>query len=637
MPKIKHLLGFSVSILALTMVINGAAHAVTGAPRTDWPAVNHDNSAVRYSPLTQVNPGNVRNLRPVWIYHLRPNDFTGGLRYDESIPIVIGNTLYLGSPYGEVIALNATTGDVKWKFKLPNNDIPAKRGIAYWPGDGPIKPQIVFGTGSGLLYELNAADGTINAQFAANGVLDVKTPEIMNGFRGYSILQAPAVYKNLLVIGSGTGEGPGGSEGGAGPAGDTRAFDARTGKLVWTFHTVPRPGEVGYGSWEEPESTIMRSGVNTWGYFSVDEARHILFMPLGAPNNDRVGIDRPGNGLFGSSVVAVNADTGAYLWHFQMVHHDAWDYDAPQAPLLVDIRHGGKTIPVVLAMNKASLLFTLDRVTGKPVFPIEERPVPASDVPGEKMSPTQPFPVKPRPIGQHTVSRDNLYKGDPTLQSYCEHMVDDNHMKLGGPFLPIANNQYSVSPPGPAGGVNYWGGTFDPKRNLFVTNVSNVFQPMRLVQGPDGSWRNQGPLAGLRRFGDVEHHLLCGPAPWGELVAVNMNTGDVVYDKSLGVSDMLAPPYQNTGRPGGSGAFTTASGLTFIGATDDNRFRAFNTATGEKVWETKLESSIEDSPITYQAADGRQFIAAVATGGGIGTVTTEANGDELIVWALPKK
>ena len=160
MPKIKHLLGFSVSILALTMVIGGAAHAATGAARTDWPAVNHDNSAVRYSPLTEVNPGNVKNLRQVWIYHLRPNDFIGGLRYDESIPIVIGNTMYLGSPYGEVIALNATTGDVKWKFKLPNSDIPAKRGISYWPGDGTIKPQIVFGTGSGLLYELNAADGS---------------------------------------------------------------------------------------------------------------------------------------------------------------------------------------------------------------------------------------------------------------------------------------------------------------------------------------------------------------------------------------------------------------------------------------------------------------------------------------------
>ncbi|HEY2837281.1 MAG TPA: PQQ-binding-like beta-propeller repeat protein [Rhizomicrobium sp.] len=637
MPKIRNVLGFSASLLAVTMAANAATGAATGAARTDWPAVNHDNSAVRYSPLTQVNPGNVKNLRQVWIYHLKPNDFTGPLRYDESIPIVIGNTLYLGSPYGEVIALNATTGDVVWKFKLPNGDTPAKRGISYWPGDGTIKPQIVFGTNSGLLYELNAADGTLNTQFGENGVVNVKTPDVMNGFRGYSILQAPAVYKNLLVVGGGTGEGPGGSEGGAGPAGDTRAFDARSGKLVWTFHTVPRPGETGYDSWDEPESTIMRSGVNTWGYFSVDEARHILFMPLGAPNNDRVGIDRPGNGLFGSSVVAVNADTGAYMWHFQMVHHDAWDYDAPQAPLLVDIRHGGKTIPAVLAMNKASLLFTLDRVTGKPIFPVEERAVPASDVPGEKMSPTQPFPAKPRPLGQHTVSRDNLYKGDPTLQSYCEHMADDNHMKLGGPFLPIANNQYSISPPGPAGGVNFWGGTFDPKRNLFVTNVSNVFQPMRLVQGPDGSWRNQGPLAGLRRFGDVEHHLLCGPAPWGELVAVNMDTGDVVYDKSLGVSDMLAPQYQNTGRPGGSGAFTTASGLIFIGATDDNRFRAFKTATGEKVWETKLDSSIEDSPITYQATDGRQFIAAIATGGGIGTVTTEANGDELIVWALPKK
>jgi quinoprotein glucose dehydrogenase len=633
MSKITKVLGFSVSFLALTL----AAGAAIGAARTDWPSVNHDNTSVRYSPLTQVTPANVKNLRQVWIFHLKPQDFTGPPRYDESIPIVIGNTMYLGSPYGEIIALNATTGDVNWRFKIPGGDLPAKRGISYWPGDGTIKPQIVFGTGTGLLYELNAADGSPNTGFGENGVVNVKTPEIMNGFRGYSILQAPAVYKNLLIVGGGTGEGPGGREGGAGPAGDTRAFDARTGKLVWTFHTVPRPGEVGYDSWDEPESTIMRSGVNTWGYFSVDEARHILYMPLGAPNNDRVGIDRPGNGLFGSSVVAVNADTGAYIWHFQMVHHDAWDYDAPEAPLLVNIRHGGKTIPAVLAMNKAALLFTLDRVTGKPIFPVEERPVPASDVPGEKMSPTQPFPVKPRPLGQHTVSRDNLYKGDPTLQSYCEHMVDDNHMKLGGPFLPIANNQYSISPPGPAGGVNFWGGTFDPKRNLFVTNVSNVFQPMQLVQGPDGGWRNQGPLAGLRRFGDVERHLLCGPTPWGELIAVNMDTGNVVYDKSLGVSDMLAPQYRNTGRPGGSGAFTTASGLTFVGATDDNRFRAFRTATGEKVWETKLDSSIEDSPITYQAADGRQFIAAVATGGGIGTVTTEANGDELIVWALPKK
>ncbi len=630
------------SKLALSLVLSVAtcalAGAATGAPRTDWPSANHDNTSVRYSPLTQINEKNVNKLDQAWVYHLKPAGFTGRLRYDESIPIVIGNTMYLGSPYGEVIALNATTGAEKWKFKLPGDDTPAKRGISYWPGDGKIPASIIFGTEDGILYSLKASDGTPNAGFGNGGTVDVKTPEVMNGFKvPYGILQAPAIYKNLVITGAGTGEGPGGSNAGTGPSGDTRAWDARTGKLVWTFHTVPRPGEVGYDSWDDPESTIARSGVNVWGYMSVDEKRGIVYMPLGAPNNDRIGIDRHGNGLFGSSVVAVDANTGKYLWHFQLVHHDAWDYDAPEAPLLVDIKHGGKTVPAVLAMDKAALLFTLDRVTGKPIFPVEERPVPASDVPGEKMSPTQPFPTLPEPIGQHTVSRDNLYKGEPALQTYCEKMVDDNHMKLGGPFLPIANNQYSVSPPGPAGGVNFWGGTFDPKLNLFITNVSNVFQPMRLVQRPDGSWANQGPLAGLRRFGDIDRHLLCGPTPWGELVAINMDTGATVYHKSLGVSDQLAPQYQNTGRPGGSGAFTTASGLTFVGATDDSRFRAFKTATGEMLWEKKLPSSIEDSPISYQSSDGRQFVAAVVTGGGIGTATTEVQSDVVMAFALPKK
>ena len=628
-------LGLRLGICTAAMML--AAGAALGAG-SDWQAANKDNTSVRYSPLTQINPTNVKNLDQVWEFHLKPAGFTGRLRYDESIPIVVGNTMYVGSPYGEIIALNATTGAVKWKYELSADDPPSKRGLAYWPGDGKLPASIVFGDEKGGLISINAADGKLNSWFGNNGVVDLKTPEVMNGFKtAYNMLSAAAIYKNLIITGAGTGEGPGGSNGGAGPSGDTRAWDARTGKLVWTFHTVPREGEVGYDSWDNPESMIARSGVNVWGYMSVDEQRHILYMPLGAPNNDRVGIDRPGNGLFGSSVVAVDANTGKYLWHFQLVHHDAWDYDAPEAPLLVNIKHGGKTVPAVIAMDKAALLFTLDRVTGKPIFPVEERPVPASDVPGEKMSPTQPFPTLPAPLGQHTASRDNLYKGEPELQSYCEHMVDDNKMKLGGPFMPIGKEQYSMSPPGPAGGVNFWGGTYDPKLNLFVTNVSNVFQPMRLMQRPDGSWANQGPLAGLRRFGDTDRHLLCGPTPWGELVAINMDTGATVYDKSLGVSDMLAPQYQNTGRPGGSGAFTTGSGLTFVGATDDNRFRAFRTATGEMLWEKKLTSSIEDSPITYQGSDGRQYVAAVATGGGIGTADATVTGDSLIVFALPKK
>jgi quinoprotein glucose dehydrogenase len=363
--------------------------------------------------------------------------------------------------------------------------------------------------------------------------------------------------------------------------------------------------------------------------------RGILYMPLGAPNNDRVGIDRPGNNLFSSSVVAVDANTGAYLWHFQLVHHDIWDYDAQSAPLLVDLQRDGKTVPAVIIVNKTGLMFTLNRVTGKPIFDIEERPVPKSDVPGEQASPTQPFPVKPEPLTQNTISRDNLYKGEPQHQAYCERMVDDNNMKLGGPFMPIALNQYSISPPGPAGGINFWGPAYDPKLHLFISNTSNIFQPMRLIQRPDGSYVNSGPLAGTRRFGDPDRRLLCGPTPWGELVAVNMDTGNIAYRKTLGVSDILPPGLQDTGRPSSGGVILTASGLTFVGGTDDFRFRAFATATGEKLWEIKLPSSVETTPITYMGADGRQFVTVVSTGGGL--TGSEVTNDEIIAFALPKK
>jgi len=317
------------------------------------------------------------------------------------------------------------------------------------------------------------------------------------------------------------------------------------------------------------------------------------------------------------------------------VHHDIWDYDTQSAPLLVDLRRGGELVPAVIIVNKTGLMFTFNRVTGKPIFEIEERPVPKSDVPGEQASPTQPFPVKPGPLAQNTISRDNLYKGEPQHQSYCEHLVDDNNMKLGGPYMPIAFNRYSISPPGPAGGINFWGPSYDPELHLFVSNTSNIFQPMRIIQREDGSYANSGPLAGTRRFGDPDRKLLCGPTPWGELVAVNMDTGDIAYRKTLGVSDALPPGMQDTGRPSSGGVVLTASGLTFVGGTDDFRFRAFATATGEKLWEIKLPSSVETTPITYLGADGRQFVAVVSTGGGL--TGSQVTNDEIIAFAVPKK
>jgi glucose dehydrogenase len=521
----------SAAALAAALAAVSAADGTSGA--TDWPSTNYDQTANRYSPLDQITAQNVATLEQAWSVHLKPAGYTGRLREDEAIPLVIGNSMYLASPYGAIHALDATTGAEKWKFQLPNNDLPSKRGIAYWPGADGVPPSIIFGAVSGGLYSIKASDGTPNAGFGANGVLTLKTPEVMQTGMNvpYSLLSSPTIYKNLIITGAGTGEGSGGSNAGAGPAGDTRAWDARTGALVWTFHTVPRPGEFGYDTWEE-NSAKNRSGVNVWGYTSLDAERGILYMPLGAPNNDRVGIDRPGNNLFSSSVVAVDANTGKYLWHFQLVHHDIWDYDTQSAPLLVDLQRGGQTVPALIIVNKTGLMFTLNRVTGKPIFDIEERPVPKSDLPGEHTSPTQPFPVKPPPLTQNTISRDNLYKGEPQHQSYCEHLVDDNNMKLGGPFMPIAFNRYSISPPGPAGGINFWGASYDPKLHLFISNTNNLFQPMRLILRPDGSYVNSGPLAGTRRFGDPDRKLPCGPTPWGELVAVNMDTGDIAYAAS---------------------------------------------------------------------------------------------------------
>jgi quinoprotein glucose dehydrogenase len=605
-------------------------------PATDWRATNFNNTANRYSPLDQITPQNVATLERAWSIHVKPAGYTGRLREQEAIPLVIGNTMYVASPYGAIHALDATTGAEMWKFQLPDNDLPSKRGLAYWAGADGVPPSLIFGGLAGGLYSIKAADGTLNTGFGTRGVVNLKTPEVMQTGMdvAYSMLSSPTIYKNLIITGAGTGEGPGGSNGGSGPAGDTRAFDARTGRLVWTFHTVPRPGEFGYDTWRE-NSAKNRSGVNVWGYMSLDEQRGILYMPLGAPNNDRVGTDRPGNNLFSSSIVAVDANTGKYLWHFQIVHHDLWDYDTQSAPLLVDLQRNGSTVPAIIIVNKTGLLFTLNRVTGKPIFDIVERPVPKSDIPGEEASPTQPFPVKPPPLAQMTASRDNLYKGEPQHQSYCEHLVDDNNMKLGGPYQPTAPGRYSISPPGPAGGINFWGASYDPRLHLFVSNINNMWQPMRLTLRPDGSWINSGPLAGTRRFGDPERKLLCGPTPWGELIAVNMDTGDIAWRKTLGVSDMLPPGMQDTGRPSSGGVMLTASGLTFVGGTDDFRFRAFSTATGEKLWEIKLSSSIETTPVTYRGSDGRQYVTVVSTGGGLtGSAVTN---DEIIAFALPKK
>jgi quinoprotein glucose dehydrogenase len=606
------------------------------AAGTDWPVSGQDLGANRYTSLSQITPANVHNLQQAWTYHLKPAGMETRLRMSQDIPLVIGNTMYIVSPYGQAIALDATTGAEKWKFNLPEGEIPTSqaRGAAYWAGADGVPASIIFGTQRGHLYSVRASDGKLNTAFGDNGAVNLKTPEVMqHGMSdGYILPSPPVVYKNLIITGAGPGEGPGGSNGGQGPAGDTRAWDARTGKLVWTFHTIPRPGEFGYDTWT-PEGAKNRSGVNVWGYMTVDAKRGILYMPLGAPNNDLVGTDRPGNNLFSSSLVAVDANTGKYLWHFQVTHHDIWDNDTQSAPMLVDVKKDGKTIPAVITVNKNALMFILDRVTGKPIFGVEERPVPKSEVPGEMSSPTQPFPVKPEQLSQGSISRDTLYKGVAEHQAYCEKYVEDNKMTLGSTYLPPGFNHYTVAPPGTQGGVNYYGGSFDPKRGLFIVNVNNMFQPMRVLQNPDGTFVNTARPA-IRRFWDNDKHLPCNQTPWGQLVAVNVHTGDIAWRTTLGVTESFPAGQQETGRPGLGGTTVTATGLTFVGATDDRRFRAFDTATGKNLWTVTLNASAESTPISYKGSDGRQFVVITATGGGL--IGAKLEGDEVVAFALPK-
>ena len=598
--------------------------------------VNLNSGATRYSPLAQITTANVKNLKIAWIYHMKPAQAAASapdisLRLSEDQPLVIGSTMFVVTPYSRVVALDLATGKEKWVFVIPGNDQASLRGAEYWPGDASSGPSLFFGTTHGFLYSISAATGKANPVFGHDGAINLRTPDVMgtDTDRLYILPSPPVIYRNLVITGAGPGEGQGGTGGGLGPAGDTRAWNIHTGKLVWTFHSVPRPGEVGHDTWGG-DSWKRRSGVNVWGYMTIDQKRGIVYMPLGAPNYDRVGTDRPGDNLFGTTMVAVEAATGKLLWYFQVVHHDIWDYDTEAPPTLVDVHRDGKTIPAVVIVNKTGLLFVLNRVTGKPLFPVEERLVPPSDVPGEHASPTQPFPLTPEPLAAMKV---DLYHDLPEHAAWCKAYVDDNHMLLAQqPYTPPAFNRYSVNLPGTQGGVNYAGGAFDPSLGLFVVNVNNLGQPMRIVPDENGGYTNSGPFAGTTRFWNPEKHLPCTEPPWGELVGVDVNTGKIAWRSILGVTDNFPAGKQHTGRPGLGGPIVTAGGLTFIGATDDARFRAFDTKTGQELWSYHLPASAESIPITYTDAHGKQYVAVVATGGGL--LRAPLLSDELITFTL---
>jgi quinoprotein glucose dehydrogenase len=621
-----------------TAIVFLLAVSITFAAETtpnEWPTYGHDAGGMRFSPLKQITPANVARLKPAWVYHMKGSD-TGPLLGSSSTPLVINGVMYATTPYGRLIALDPLTGKEIWVYTLPNGHYPAPRGIEYWPGDERIHAQIVFGSREGNLFSIDASTGKPNEAFGEKGIVNLNTPEILQGLPGRDGLGSPPImYKNLIITGGLTQENPP-----KGPAGDVRAWDIHTGKLVWTFHSVPRPGEKFNETWEG-DSWKNRSGVNVWGFLTVDVERGIVYMPFGAPSNDRYGGDRPGDNLFSSSIVAADATTGKYLWHFQLVHHDIWDFDMQSPPALIDVKQNGRTIPAVAVTNKTGLLFLLDRVTGKPIYGVEERPVPKSDVPLERPSPTQPYPVKPPPLSRMSMTMEDVATVSPELEAACKKLVDENNLQLGGPYLPVSYNRIRVQFPGPQGGPNWGGMSFNPDLGYIFVNTTELGQMQgfkdraagegRGNRGDDGSAYVAVPGGG--RFKDTATNMMCQQPPWGILTAVNVNTGQFAWRVNLGVTDRLPAGKQDTGRPNSGGSIATASGLVFIGATDDSRFRAFDAKTGKELWTVKLGASAHATPITYLGKDGKQYVVITSAAGGF--LESPLTDDSITAFALP--
>jgi quinoprotein glucose dehydrogenase len=643
---------------------------VNAGTAADWPMYARDPAGTRYSPLTEIHTENVTRLTVAWTYRLgaapaggarggrdgapeedaaaaagldpaaqtgarggRAGGPGGPTGNPEATPIVINGVMYL--PAGNrILALDADTGNEIWKYQLASGTT-TNRGVGYWPGDGATPPRIVFTSGPRLMA-LNAITGEPAASFGRDGVVDIGV-----GWNG-----SATIYKNIVILGATVGEMP------QGPPGDARAFDVRTGARLWHFHSVPQPGEVGHETWLN-DSWRGRSGTNVWGwYLTVDQERGIVYMPFGSPSPNYYGGDRRGNNLFGNSIVAADAETGRYKWHFQTVHHDLWDADLPPAPGLVDIVKDGKKIPALAQIGKTGWMFVLNRETGEPVFGVEERRVPAGDVPGEWYSPTQPFPLKPPPLARVRFSKEDMVTAKDTTPEHAKACQDLWERSGGfynaGPFTPFLFHEEGTPPRStiifPGNGGTNWGGTAtDPTLGyVFVRSQDNALVGWMEKKRPGGNYGSgngspqpydRGSVNGPGPYNtfsvpvrDASGRPLgnwpCQKPPWGRLWAVNANTGEIVWQVPLGITEALPEAKRNTGTTGSAGPMVTAGGLVLIGGTNDSRFRAFDSKTGKELWVTKLERNANANPMTYQGRNGKQYIAVVAT-------------DSVVAFALP--
>lgn len=582
------------------MIAAVAALPVLSA-QSDWPAYGHDPGGMKHSPLRQITPVNIGNLHRAWTYHTGESG-----RSLESTPLVAGGRMYLSTENGRVVALQPETGAPIWSYDPKVRGPREQRGVSYWPGGKGTPARILFATTDARLIALDAATGNRIDSFGTHGEVDLRVG-VADQFpkSAYSVTSPPAIYRDLAIMGPSTPEGPS-----KGPSGDPRAFDVRTGKMVWRFHTVPQPGEPGNDTWGA-DGWKDRSGPSLWGVITVDTGRRLVFLSVGNPADSFYGADRKGTNLYANCVVALDAATGKLRWYHQLVHHDIFDYDAPGGPALIEAVKNGRKIPAVAQITKMGLLFLLDRLTGEPIFGEEERPVPKSDVPGEESWPTQPFPLKPPPLARTTMERSEITKRTPEAERFCRELFDQ--LRGASLYTPFGTQKTLVFP-GSMGGGNWGGVSFDPRLGYIFVNTTSLGGMGHMTPSPAGApmpYRNE---SGYARFTDQDHYP-CQQPPWGELSAVNANTGDIAWRVPLGNFDELeSQGLKNTGTPNVGGSIATAGGLVFVAATNDARFRAFDSRTGKELWSVRLDATGNATPISYLGRDGKQYVAIAAGG-----------------------